>query len=60
MTRQEMEQACRDQNRRKAEERVSARANGGPCDVEPMLAFGGIPYCRTHGVMGECPYGVQS
>ena len=60
MTRQEMEQTCRDQNERKARERVEARRAGGSCDVEPMLAFGGIPYCRTHGVMGECPYGVQS
>jgi hypothetical protein len=60
MTRQEMEQVCREQNDRKARERGEARQSGAPCDVETMLAFGGIPYCRTHGVMGECPYGKRS
>jgi hypothetical protein len=60
MTRQEMERQCQESNKRHAEARLAARVDGAPCDVEPMLAFGGIPYCRTHGVMGECPYKVQS
>jgi hypothetical protein len=54
------EQACRAQNERKAAERGEARANGAQCVLITMFAFGGIDYCQTHGVMGPCPYAVQS
>lgn len=57
MTRHEWEQACREQNARREREVVAARQKRESCDVTPMLAFGGTPYCRTHRVMGWCPYG---
>ena len=56
MTRQEFEQACAEQNARRNREIISARNAGAPCDIVTMYAFGGIPYCRTHAVMGPCPY----
>ncbi len=51
------EAAAREQNTRRAVEVRDARASGAACAVTPMLAFGGIGYCTTHRVMGECPYG---
>jgi hypothetical protein len=57
MTREQFEQSCREQNQRKDEERAQARSAGAPCVVVTMFAFGGVPYCQTHGVMGPCPYG---
>lgn len=62
MNRSEFEQMCREQNRRVAQARVQAREQGAECKTISMLAFGGIDYCQTHGVMGPCPYrkAVQS
>jgi len=57
MNKAEFERSCREQNTAKAVARKEARESGAPCNVTPMLALGGIPYCLTHGVMGECPYG---
>lgn len=54
--RQKFEQACAEQNRKAAERVAAARANGAACEVVPMLAFGGVPYCTTHRVMGPCPF----
>lgn len=51
------EQACADQNARRDVEVAVARETASPCDVVDMLAFGGVPYCRTHRVMGECRHG---
>jgi len=59
VTRSEFEAACREQNRRKAEAVVEARAAGAACSVTHMMAFGGVPYCTTHRVMGPCPYGQK-
>lgn len=55
-SRSDFERACREQNERVAREVAEARKHGLACDVVPMLAFGGIDYCRTHRVMGPCPY----
>lgn len=56
MTRSEFEKAARDQNDARSHEVAEARQTGAACDVEVMLAFGGMTYCRTHRVMGECPF----
>jgi len=60
MTRSEFEKEARRQNAERGIERAKARTERKPCEVEIMFAFGGTPYCRTHGVMGPCPYGVAS
>jgi hypothetical protein len=60
MTRAEFETMAREQNERRAAERTMARETGAPCAVTPMYAFGGIPYCTTHSVMGPCPYGARA
>jgi hypothetical protein len=57
MIRSEFARAAREQNDRRDIEICEARRRALPCDVETMLAFGGTPYCRSHGVMGPCPYG---
>ena len=57
MTHAEFETACAQQNRERAERIEQSRTGGTPCDVVTMYALGGIGYCRTHAVMGECPYG---
>jgi hypothetical protein len=54
----EFDKAMRGQNDNHAKTRAEARANATACDVETMFAFGGTPYCRSHGVMGPCPYGT--
>lgn len=59
ITRSEWERAARAQVEESAARVVRARANGEPCDVESMLAFGGQEYCRTHRVVGPCPYGKK-
>lgn len=56
ITRSEFEQAMRDQNARRDAEVATARELGGACDTIEMLAFGGESYCRTHRVVGRCPY----
>lgn len=56
MTRQEFETAAREQNEARSREVEAARAAQSPCATIPMLAFGGILYCTTHRVMGECPF----
>jgi hypothetical protein len=56
MERIEFEQAARKQNEERAAQVAEARKTGGACDVEIMFAFGGTEYCRTHRVMGPCPY----
>ena len=60
MTRAEFDRACAAQNAERAAERAKARESAAPCVVVDMLAFGGAPYCTTHGVMGQCPYGRAS
>lgn len=60
MTRNEFEKEARRQNAEAGQRRASSRAERKPCDVEIMLALGGVDYCRTHGVMGPCPYGQAS
>lgn len=57
MNRTEFEQAARQQNIDRANEVKTARETGKPCQIEVMLAFGGVEYCRTHRVMGTCTYG---
>ena len=59
MTRAEFESAARKQNAERDAEVLNARKRGTPCDTVPMLAFGGILYCRAHGVMGVCPFASQ-
>ena len=56
MDRNEFEVAARTQNEQRATKVAEARRDGAACDVEVMLALGGVPYCRTHRVMGPCPY----
>jgi len=61
MTRSEFEKEARRQNIERGNERATTRTERKPCEVEIMFAFGGVPYCRAHGVMGPCPYaGWQS
>lgn len=57
MTRSEFEKAARDQNAAAAVRRSDARANGAPCSIVTMFAFGGMDYCTTHSVMGACTFG---
>lgn len=57
MDRIEFEVAAKQQNAAAAQRRSDARANGAPCAVVTMFAFGGTPYCTTHGVMGVCSFG---
>jgi hypothetical protein len=59
MNRSDFERACREQNAEADKRRSDARKDSAPCVVVTMFAFGGIPYCQTHGVMGPCPYGTQ-
>lgn len=59
MTRNEFERACAEQNRAASVRVAEARRAGATCEVVPMLAFGGIPYCMTHRVMGPCPFGAE-
>ena len=56
MTRNEFEQAAKNQNERRAQEILKARESGVPCVIVPMLSFGGIDYCTIHRVMGTCPF----
>ena len=56
MTRNEFEQAARNQNNARNAEVAQAREAGTACDVTPMMAFGGVDYCRAHRVMGPCPF----
>lgn len=56
MTRTEFERALVAQNAARDAEVAKARETGSPCDVETMLAFGGVEFCRAHRVMGPCPY----
>lgn len=57
MDRPTFEQTCRDNNARRENEVATARETGAPCSIVDMLAFGGVPYCTTHRVMGPCPFG---
>ena len=57
MTRQEFEALAREQNVRRERERAESRRDGDPCDLVTMFALNHETYCRTHGVMGPCPYG---
>lgn len=57
MKKHEFEEACRAQNAARDREVAAARQSASACDTIEMLAFGGVPYCRAHRVMGPCPYG---
>jgi hypothetical protein len=57
MDRTQFEKAAAQQNAQRAAAVVMARETGAACNVVPMLAFGGVPYCTTHRVMGPCPFG---
>lgn len=57
MDRSSFETLCSEQNTDAAVRRETARQSGAACNITPMLAFGGIDYCTTHGVMGRCPFG---
>jgi len=59
MTRAEFEDLARTQNARRDAAVAQARADGGPCETIDMLAFGGLPYCRTHRAAGPCPFGAR-
>ena len=56
MTRAEFEQLAVKHNAARDAAVVKARVEGGPCETIDMLAFGGIPYCRTHRSVGPCPF----
>jgi len=61
MTRNEFEKAAREQNEARNREVAGDREQRTACETEIMLALGGKTCCRTHRVMGPCPFaGVRS
>lgn len=56
MDRNEFEAAARAINDARSQRVAIAREAKSPCDLVDMLAFGGMTYCRTHAVMGSCPF----
>ena len=58
ISRAEFDAASRKMNSDRACAVAEARVTGAPCRVVDMLAFGGVPYCSAHRVMGPCPYGA--
>lgn len=59
MNRNEFEAAAKSQNAKRSAEVAAARESAAPCNVTPMLAFGGVPYCTAHRVMGPCPFAAK-
>ena len=60
MDRIQFENLAQRQNVEAAAKVVEARETKSACVVVEMLAFGGVPYCTAHRVMGACTFGGAS